>query len=68
MYTEIQKTTFFASTLSKTRELPGVDLVNISNGQIFTGKGNTYFKWNNEVAHVEEKIIEWGTIFCEAAF
>ena len=24
-------------------------------------------KWNIEVAHVEEKIFEWGTIFCEIA-
>ena len=38
-----------------TRELPGVALVNISNGLIFTGKGNTHLKWNIEVAHVEEK-------------
>ena len=38
-----------------TRELPGVALVNISNGQIFTGKGNTDLKWNIEVAHIEEK-------------
>ena len=44
MYTEIQKTTFSASTLSKARELPGVGLVNISNGQIFTGKGNMDLK------------------------
>ena len=40
-----------------TRELPGVALINISNGQIFTGKGNTDLKWNIEVAHVEEKIF-----------
>ena len=40
-----------------TRELPGVALVNISNGWIFTGKGNTHLKWNIEVAHVEEKNI-----------
>ena len=50
-----------------TRELPGVALVNISNGSIFTGKGNTHLKWNIEVAHVDEKIFEWGTIFCEIA-
>ena len=28
-------------TLSSTRELPGVALVNFSTGQIFMGKGNT---------------------------
>ena len=46
---------------------PGVALVNISNGQIFTGKDNTDIKWNIEVAQVEEKIFERGTIFCEIA-
>ena len=28
---------------------------------------NTQLKWNIEVAHVEEQIFEWGTIFCEIA-
>ena len=28
----------------------------------------THFKWNIEVAHVEEKTFEWGTIFCETPF
>ena len=52
-----------------TREIPGVALVNILIGWIFMGKGNTHLKWNIEVvAHVEEKIFEWDTIFCEIAF
>ena len=32
----------FFKTLLLTRELPGVALVNFSNGSIFTGKGNTH--------------------------
>ena len=52
----------------QTRELPGVALVNILNRWIFTGKGNTHLKWNIEVAHVEEKIFEWDTIFFKIAF
>ena len=36
-------------------------------GEFLRGKGNTHLKWNIEVAHVEEKIFEWGTIFCEIA-
>ena len=52
-----------------TREIPGVALVNILIRWIFMGKGNTHLKWNIEVvAHVEEKIFEWDTIFCEIAF
>ena len=64
----IERAKTFAD-LSLTRELPGVAVVNILNGWIFTGKGNTntHLKWNIEVAHVEEKIFEWGTIFCEIA-
>ena len=45
--------------LLDTRELPGIALVNILNGWIFTGKGNTHLKWNIEVVHVEEKKFEW---------
>ena len=54
---------------NSTREIPGVALVNILIRWIFMGKGNTHLKWNiEEVAHVEEKIFEWDTIFCEIAF
>ena len=41
-----------------TRELPGVATVYISNGYFFTGKGNTHFKWNIEVAHVHAHFME----------
>ena len=40
-----------------TRELPGVALVNILNGWIFTVKGNTHLKWNIEVLMLKRKNI-----------